>query len=264
MALRAAQRFRPHLKRTLPCLSQAPLRTASTEANLDLPRNSVGDRFQVTFEVIVSKIFPAGFCWQGSSLIAEGTLGLSAESAGFALVTGFGDACGVFGGHLLFYRLCKSNPDMAKETQIAAWLASAAFMSGAGWQPIVNLLAGMGCAFNSAALGTTFACASLFFIGLRFGRRIYSVGKANSSNLVKDAQLGISIGGATGAFVGTDVSFAGNWLRPVVGVEETTADLIGMVKAGSSTSLGFGAFQTVQNPIIPKHGSWNDVPLPEK
>jgi len=221
----------------------------------------VGSRFATTFEVIVSKIFPAGFCWQASSLVAEGTLGLGAESAGFALVTGVGDACGVFAGHSI-YKLIQSgmNPEiqMQTERQVAAWLASAAFLSGTGWQPVVNVCAGMGLGFNGAALVTTGACAGLFFTGLRLGRRVFAVGEANSANFVKDAQLGVAIGGATGAFVGTDVSFAGNWLRPVIGVEETTSDIIGMVKAGSSTSLGFGAFQSVQNVTFPAGSNWTD------
>jgi len=221
----------------------------------------VGSRFMLTFEVIVSKIFPAGFCWQASSLVAEGTFGLGAETAGFALVTGVGDACGVFAGHSL-YKLVQSgmNPEiqMKTEKQVAGWLASAAFLSGTGWQPIVNMCAGMGLGFNGAALVTTGACAGLFFTGLRVGRRVFSVGEASKENFAKDAQLGISIGGATGAFVGTDVSFGGNWLRPVVGVEETTSDIIGMVKAGSSTSLGFGAVQSVQNVTFPKGSNWTD------
>lgn len=221
----------------------------------------VGSRFATTFEVIVSKIFPAGFCWQASSLVAEGSLGLTADSVGFALVTGVGDACGVFAGHTI-YKMIQSqmNPDikMGSEIPVASWLATAAFLSGTGWQPVVNACAAAGLGFNGAALVTTGACGALFFSGLRLGRRIYSVGEANSDNFAKDAQLGVSIGGATGAFVGTDVSFAGNWLRPVVGVEETTSDIIGMVKAGSSTSLGFGALQSVQNVTMPKGSNWTD------
>lgn len=221
----------------------------------------VAKRFATTFEVIVSKIFPAGFCWQASSLVAEGTLGLGAETMGFALVTGVGDACGVFAGHSL-YKLVQGsmNPDikMGSEVQVAGWLASAAFLSGTGWQPVVNACAAAGLGFNGAALVTTAACGGLFFTGLRLGRRVYSVGAADKDNFVKDAQLGVSIGGATGAFVGTDVSFAGNWLRPVIGVEETTSDIIGMVKAGSSTSLGFGVFQSTQNVAMPKGTNWTD------
>jgi len=218
-------------------------------------------RLQVTAEVIVSKIFPAGFCWQGASLVA-GSLALAPESVAFALMTGFGDAVGVYCGHRALY-LAKgamgTKVDQSQEHQIASWLASSAFLSGTAWQPAVNFLASCGLAFTPAAVATTFICGFCFFTGLRLGRNVFAVGKGDSSNLVKDAQLGFSIGGATGAFVGTDVSFAGNWLAPVVGVEETTGDLAGMVLAGSSTSLGFGALQGVQNIVVPSKQSWNDA-----
>jgi len=232
-----------------------------SEEAAPVKEGGVGSRFGTTFEVIVSKIFPAGFCWQASSLVAEGTLGLSAESVGFALVTGVGDACGVFAGHTI-YKMIQSSMNseikMGGELQVASWLATAAFLSGTGWQPVVNGCAAAGLGFNGAALVTTGACGALFFTGLRLGRRMYNVGEANKENFVKDAQLGVSIGGATGAFVGTDTSFAGNWLRPVVGVEETTSDIMGMIKAGSSTSLGFGALQSVQNVTMPKGSNWTD------
>lgn len=223
--------------------------------------NPIAKRFATTGEVMVSKIFPAGFCWQGSSLIAESSLGLGAETAGFALVTGFGDACGVMAGHTLYKAIqsrISGNVDMQAETRIGAWLASAAFMSGTGWQPIVNVCAAAGMSFTPAALVTTFGCAGLFFTGLRLGRRVFSVGSANAENLKADAQLGISIGGATGAFVGTDVSFEGNFLRWPLGVEENTSDFVGMMKAGSSTTLGFGTFQTAQNVTFPKGTNWTD------
>lgn len=229
----------------------------STEAAESKP-----GRTQVTAEVLVSKIFPAGFCWQGASVIAEGMLALTPESMGFALVTGLGDAIGVYAGHTTLYKIKQAigtKVDMKQEHQIGRWLASAAFLSGTAWQPVVNVLAGMGLAFTPAALATTCACGGAFFVGLRLGRNVYNVGKGDSTNLVKDAQLGLSIGGATGAFVGTDVSFAGNWLRPVVGVEETMSTLTGMVKAGSSTTLGFATFQATQNVLVPSQKSWNDA-----
>jgi len=58
-------------------------------------------RFQVTAEVIVSKIFPAGFAWQGASVLAE-NWGMSGDSLSFALTTGVGDGIGVLTGHTLF------------------------------------------------------------------------------------------------------------------------------------------------------------------
>jgi len=225
------------------------------------PNPSLPGRFQVTAEVIVSKIFPAGFCWQGASLIA-GSMALSPTGVGFALMTGVGDGLGVYFGHRALY-LAKgamgSEVDQAQEHQIGGWLATSAFLSGTAWQPVVNVLAGLGFSFTPAAVATTFVCGFCFFSGLRLGRNVFKVGKGDSSNLLKDAQLGFSIGGATGAFVGTDITFAGNWLAPVVGVEETTSDIAGMICAGSSTSIGFASLQSVQNLIVPAKSSWNDA-----
>ena len=75
--------------------------------------------------------------------------------------------------------------------------------------------------------------------------------------------LGVAIGGATGAFVGTDVSFVvdgvdSNWLRPYVGVEDTATEIEGMVTAGASTALGFTAVQTVQNVTVTPGKNWVD------
>ena len=52
-------------------------------------------RFKTTLEVTISKIFPAGFGWQASSIVA-GNMGLEATDLAFAATTGLGDACGVF------------------------------------------------------------------------------------------------------------------------------------------------------------------------
>eukprot|EP01051_Picozoa_sp_SAG22_P015802 SAG22_NODE_2124_length_2974_cov_13.089043_2_plen_205_part_00 len=57
-------------------------------------------RFCVTAEVVVSKIFPAGFGWQGSSCIAEQAFGLEANDTMFFMVTGIGDGVGVLVGEL--------------------------------------------------------------------------------------------------------------------------------------------------------------------
>ena len=79
--------------------------------------------------------------------------------------------------------------------------------------------------------------------------------------LANDALLSISIGGATAFFVGTDVAYAdgaGNWLRPVVGIEDAEAAAIGCVKAGCSTALGFVSAQSLQNLVMPAGKCWVD------
>lgn len=232
-------------------------------------RQTLAHRFKVTAEVMVSKIFPAGFAWQGSSILAE-NWGLSAESFNFALTTGIGDGIGVLTGHTLFMLGKKAltgngDIDMTTEFQTAILLGSAAFCSGTAWQPVVNALTTAGSGFNMAATGTTIACGFAFFGGLRVARSLYPqlgltrVEPPSYSNLKADATLSVSIGGATGAFVGTDIAFGDqNWLRPVVGIEDSVGNLGGMVTAGSSTALGFATFQGIQNMSFFRGKSWVD------
>jgi hypothetical protein len=83
-------------------------------------------RFKATAEISVSKLFPAGFCWQAMS-VAAGSHGWASNSAVFALYTGYvtllatlggcslcrryvcsvGDAFGVGVGHMAFKLLQK-------------------------------------------------------------------------------------------------------------------------------------------------------------
>lgn len=228
---------------------------------------ALAHRFQVTAEVIVSKIFPAGFAWQGASVIAE-NWGMSAESLQFALTTGIGDGLGVVAGHTLYMAGKKAltgnaDIDVATELQTGVLLGSAAVCSGTAWQPVVNALSESG--FKMAATGTAIACGAAFFGGLRLARIVYPrlgltrVEQPSYSNLKADATLSLSIGGATGAFVGTDVSFGDqNLLRPIVGIEDGASTLAGMATAGGSTALGFATFQGLQNVSFHRGKSWVD------
>jgi hypothetical protein len=58
-------------------------------------------RMATTVEITVSKLFPAGFGWQSFSIIA-GNMGYKPTQAGFFLLTGIGDACGVGIGHFTY------------------------------------------------------------------------------------------------------------------------------------------------------------------
>jgi len=232
-------------------------------------RQALAHRFKITAEVMVSKIFPAGFAWQGSSILAE-NWGMSADSFNFALTTGIGDGLGVLTGHTLFMAVKKAvtgnaEIDIGDELQTGILLGSAAFCSGTAWQPVVNALTATGSGFNMVVTGTTIACGLAFFGGLRLARSLYpqlgmtAVEPATYSNLKTDATLSLSIGGATGAFVGTDISFGcENWLRPTVGIEEGVGALNSMVTAGGSTALGFTVFQGLQNITFPRDKSWLD------
>lgn len=233
-------------------------------------------RFVVTAEVVVSKIFPAGFGWQAAATAAAA----AGYDGGipFFLATGCGDAAGVMIGHTTYYAIKKAvydpSIDMAAQAQTGIMLATAAFHAGTMWQPIVDFLHGTAnLGFNETLAGTAAGCGAMFFIGLRVARGLYSpfmshVEAPTYGNLKGDAGLSISIGGATGFFVGTGAddfvvgtgaqAVDGNWLRPVVGIEASATDLSGMVSAGTSTALGFTTFQIVQNGVVPAGKNWVD------
>ena len=105
----------------------------------------------------------------------------------------------------------------------------------------------------------------MFYTGLRLGRAIYRpilpmIPPATYLNLRMDAQLSVAVGGATGCFVGTDLSYGdSNWLGVFgIGVEDTDSVLEGMIKAGTSTAMGFTAVQIVQNVVMPHNHCWLD------
>ena len=226
------------------------------------------NRWIVTSEVAVSKIFPGGFGWQTGSLMAANTYQYSSDSFNFALCTGVGDALGVLGGHCLYYYLKQlvlpsSKINMLKEVHTGLWLGCAAFCSGTVWQPIVTMLQLSGCTFTQVMLGTWLTCSTAFYVGLRAGRTILplsTLAKPTYDNSQTDVALSISIGGATGFFVGTDTAYLPeqNFLLPVVGITDTTSDFMGCTLAGTSTALGFVSSQSVLNIIYAKQKCWND------
>jgi hypothetical protein len=227
-------------------------------------------RFVVTAEVTVSKIFPAGFGWQSSSILAENHLGYAADTMSFALTTGAGDALGVLLGHVSFYASKKalgfdSTINMSKEVHTGILLGSAAFCSGTAWQPLVDALQGANLSFSSVFVGTWVGCGTAFYAGLRGGRSILSgylqhIEEPTYENSKTDLQLSTVIGGATGFFVGTDAAYLPdqNFLIDIVGIADGTPDLTGCVIAGSSTAMGFAASQTGMNMIFPAGKCWND------
>jgi len=253
--------------------SSVPLdNTATTPSSAESTSSSGGmaKRFVTTAEVTVSKIFPAGFCWQTSSIIAESTFGFAPETMNFALTTGLGDALGVLGGHYLFYSAKKAitkddSINMTSELHTGILLGSAAFCSGTAWQPIVNALQGANLSFGEVFTGTWVGCGLAFYAGLRAGRTILSgflshVEEPTYENSKNDASLSAAIGGATGFFVGTDAAYLPdqNFLINVVGIQDGTPDLVGSMIAGTSTSMGFVAAQSVLNGIYPTGKCWND------
>jgi hypothetical protein len=169
----------------------------------------------------------------------------------------------VLAGHTTYYALKKVavDPDISLSGEVgtATWLATAAFCSGAAWQPIVNYLQDQSFPFDAVFGGVWVGCGTMFFVGLRLGRLVMPW--MDGGGVGTDALLSVSIGGATAFFVGTDVAYmdgAGNWLRPVVGIEDADAALIGCAKAGSSTALGFVSAQSLQNLVTPQGQCWVD------
>jgi hypothetical protein len=231
---------------------------------------SLSKRFLITGEVIVSKIFPAGFGWQSSSILAENHLGFTTDTVSFALTTGFGDAVGVLFGHCGYFFLKKTitgdkNILMERELDTGILLASAAFCSGSLWQPLVDVLQGANFSFNGVIAGTWIGCGTAFYAGLRAGRTVLPnilqhVEEPTYENSKTDASLSLAIGGATGFFVGTDAVYLPeqNFLLNVVGIQDGTPDLSGCAIAGSSTALGFGVAQSGLNMVYPSGKCWND------
>ena len=100
--------------------ADAAVETPAVEAATETKESGgIVDRFIVTAEVTVSKIFPAGFGWQTASIIAENNLGYAPDTMAFAATTGFGDGVGVLLGHSLYYGAKKAavdpSIDMGKE-----------------------------------------------------------------------------------------------------------------------------------------------------
>jgi hypothetical protein len=238
-------------------------------APVTVARSSLVDRFIVTAEVTVSKIFPAGFGWQTASIVAA-QQGFAGDSLNFALSTGLGDAIGVCLGHMTYYSAKKalvkdSGLNLTQELHTGILLGSAAFCSGTAWQPIVNALQGANLPFQQVFLGTWIGCGVAFYGGLRVARTLLSgalegIEEPTYANSKNDASLSVAIGGATGFFVGTDAAYLPeqNFLLDVVGIQDGTPDLVGCAIAGTSTSLGFMAAQSSLNVIYPTGKCWND------
>jgi len=224
-------------------------------------------RFVTMAEVTVSKIFPAGAGWQAASIVADG-MGHAADSATFAAITGVGDGVAVTLGHTGYFALKKAatgdaSIKLGEQAGLGVWLGAAATCSGGAWQPIVNALqASEKLPFEAVAASTALLCGGAFFTGLRVGRAVMPWMPGNDNgNFSTDAYLSMAIGGASSFFVGTDVAYLGgegNFLRPVVGVEDFDSDGLGIVKAGASTALGFCAFQSVQNVTYKQGTAWLD------
>jgi hypothetical protein len=247
------------LSMAVPSMAAAPSTPSMPKAK---EASTLMDRFQVTAEVTVSKIFPAGFGWQTAGTIAA-SANQAPDSLNFALCTGLGDALGVLIGHVAFYATKKAllrdqAINMTRELHTGILLGSAAFCSGTAWQPLVNVLQGADLPFTQVFLGTWAGCGLAFYGGLRVTRTLLSgklqyVHEPTYENSKTDASLSVAIGGATGFFVGTDTAYLPdqNFLIHLVGIQEGTSDMV-------ASTLGFVSAQTTMNLIYPRGKCWND------
>lgn len=248
----------------------SPEGSTANEAPQEEASSGMLDRFKITAEVTVSKIFPAGLGWQSSSIVAEEWLGYAPDTVSFALTTGLGDGIGVMLGHCAYFAAKKSitgddSINMERETQTGLLLASAAFCSGTAWQPLVDVLQAADLSFFQVFAGTWVGCGTAFYFGLRGARTILSgpcqyIQEPSYDNSTTDKSLSVAIGGATGFFVGTDTAYlpTQNFLINAVGIHDATPALTGCAIAGTSTSLGFLSAQTTMNAIYPAGKLWND------
>jgi hypothetical protein len=254
---------------------------ASSDLSQEASSLDLGRRLKLSLEITVSKLFPAGFGWQGFSVIAANN-GLAPTSLGFAVMTGVGDSLGVGLGHLTYKLIQRSIaqmvnigkkeedkwvvPVMGTETQTALFLSTATFFSGTMWQPAVNLTTMFNAGFWPIFAGTGALCGCAFFFGLRLGRQLYgrllglsAIAPPTYDNVKADAYLSIGIGGAAAVFVGTDFAMLDNPFRSIFGVLPTDSTLVGCVRAGASTAAGYFTLQMVQNVSMPSGKNWLDA-----
>mmetsp|Transcript_5906 Transcript_5906/g.12959 ORF Transcript_5906/g.12959 Transcript_5906/m.12959 type:complete len:280 (+) Transcript_5906:69-908(+) len=235
--------------------------TLGTRGGADVAVESFkkSSRFEPTLDVILSKLFPAGFFWQLASMLTDA----DASSAKFALTTGLGEATGVLAGHVLYSLVKGGYSKSVLET--ALLLATGTFCSGTSWQPVVNALQSMDLPFFAVFAGTFIFCTFAFNFGLRVARNLYSenmeaVDEPTWANGKSDFHLSMTIGAATAFFVGTDSAYRSgeNFLLNIVGINDGDSLIKACLLAGLSTSLGFGVAQTLFNILFPAGKCWID------
>lgn len=223
-------------------------------------------RFITMFEVIVAKMWLAGFMWQSIATLS----GLSPTTFQFAITAGVGEAIGVWFGNC-FYDIFKKmmyddSINIMESVQTGILLATATACSGTAWQPIVNTLQKLDLSFYEVFWITGVACTFCFNFGLRVARTLFSerlsyIEESTYENGKMDMSLSIAIGAATAFFVGTDTGNytpEENFLYYVVGMTEDMSPLGAAYYAGCSTVLGFFVAQSVFNVIYPYGKCWID------
>ena len=223
--------------------------------------SKMSKRFVTMTEVVVSKLFPAGFGWQFAATLSN----LDPKTLSFAVTTGVAEATAVFTGHVL-YSLYKSKGQGLKEIlQTGLLLSTGTICSGTSWQPVVNFFQQLELSFLGVFIGTWIFCTHAFHFGLRVARNLYSkklsyVEGPTFDNARTDFALSFTIGAATAFFVGTDITYhpEQNFLSSIVGISENYSIFHGAFLAGCSTALGFTVAQIVFNLVYPFDTCWID------
>ena len=223
--------------------------------------------------VAATKIFFGGCCWQVMGLLADNVWKIGGgqhkaqpyeTTAAFAVLTGIGDAMGVFLGHAILTAIeakfmSKAFCGLDRFLRIAGALSTGCILSGGAWQGLTDLCAVHHWPFTAAMLFVGACCGSFFFVGFTAGRAIFSIERATQ----KDFTLSLSCGLASGFFVGTDARYPNNWLQIIVG-ERNGHDALDIFKAGLSTFLGFSVSQIFLSAFVPKGRLWTDDDDDEK
>lgn len=207
----------------------------------------------------------------------------------FALLTGVGAFTGVFLGQLLYASAVWAVAALSHAWQgnaiptprtllfgleFSVLLAAAAFVSGACWQPVVNLWVFVyggpvttppgNRLFVGVLCGTWLLEGCIFFAALHFWRFVMSKllrfeaidAPFTVSTLVYDSSLSMSIGGAAGFFFASSGGGATNLLVRAFGVTLVTPVWRAAFYAGASNVTGFFVSQALQNALFPASTSW--------
>jgi hypothetical protein len=228
---------------------------------------TLGIRLRTSLLVAFTKIFLGGCMWQIMGLLSDEVFKFGGgqhrvppffTTVSFSVLTGIGDAVGVFIGHS-----CLSLIDVqclnrkfhgwSNFFQISGILSFGSILSGGSWQGLTDGCINNGLHFNLAILLVGLGCGLFFFVGITTGRAVFQLPRAT----FKDFTLSLACGCGSGVFVGTDRRYPENWLQGLVG-ERTGNSSLDVFKAGLSVFLGFLVAQIVLSLFLRQGYSWTD------
>ena len=212
-----------------------------------------------TLQVAATKIFLSGVGWQAAAFASH----QSCMTFAFWAAAGAGDAAGAFMGNALllsFLAYWHGRPACIHIVQSGVIVSVGSLLSGSAWQPLVNYFYGTGLSFSVGMVLVGIAFGTCFFVGITIAALCLTRCSRLKRNLAKDVTLSLSVAGATAAFVGTDASWHGNWLQPLVGERDGDSGVRDCLKAGASVVLGFCVLQLVLIAFLPARVMWTSTP----